>query len=76
MVSEQTFYLLNEDELMKINDLCECLGLAVDKIIRGRRLIREADPFHPAVSGYDKMIHEVMIEEDADDDDEILTTNF
>ena len=38
-MTEQTFYILNEDELMKINDLCECLGIAIDKIIRGRQLV-------------------------------------
>jgi len=65
-MNEQTFYLLNEDELMKIGDLCECLGLAVDKIIRGRRLTRDFDPFHPAVGGYDKMIHDVLVSEDGD----------
>lgn len=60
---EQAFYLLDEEELMKIGDLCECLGLAVEKIIRGRRLIREYDPDHPAVDGYKRMINDVLVDE-------------
>ena len=67
-MNKQTFYILAEEELMQIGDLCESLGLAVDKIIRGRRLIREYSPEHYAVQGYRQMIHDTMIAEDKDYD--------
>jgi hypothetical protein len=55
-MKDETYYLLTESELMKIQDLCESLGLAIDKIIRGRQLIREPASCHPAVQGYEQMI--------------------
>lgn len=64
-MNEETFYMLNDDELLKISELCECLGLAVEKIIRGRRIIRENNPFHPAVRGYERMTEEALLDEEA-----------
>lgn len=58
----QSFYLLDEEELMKITDLCDGLNLAIEKTIRSRRLLREFPTIPSAVSGFQQMLDEADVE--------------
>jgi hypothetical protein len=64
---EQNLYVLDDDELMAIDDLCEGLSLAINKIIRRRRLVRENYTPHPAVTGYQDLVRQALFDEDGDD---------
>jgi len=69
---DQTFYMLDNDELTRIYDLCEGLSLAVGKIIRGRRLIRDYNPPHPAIEGFDHMVKDILLDKEEKALDELF----
>lgn len=57
---ENNHYLLSDTEVMQIQDLCECLTLAIDKIIRRKQILHFGEPTHGAVDGYKFMIDQIL----------------
>jgi len=57
-MSDQDFFVLDEDGLLKISDLIECLGLAIEKIVASNRLIKGRNFDHPAINGFRRMAEE------------------
>jgi len=55
---DKDFFILDEDALEKVNDLIECLGLAIEKIILSNRIIKGNDIEHPSINGFKQMAAE------------------
>lgn len=53
-------YMLTEDDLEKIIDLSNSLGMALEKIIHNRKLPRFFDWTHPSIIDYEDMIEEEL----------------
>lgn len=53
---DESHYLLNDEQFMKIEDLCEGLSLAINKIIRSSKFNTIRVWQHPAISGFEEMI--------------------
>lgn len=60
-MDEQDLYLLDEEDLLKIEDLYQGVALAVEKIIRQKGLYgRTSTRPHPAITGLEFMINQVL----------------
>jgi len=57
---ENNHFLLSDIEVTQIQDLCECLTLAIDKIIRRKQILHFGEPIHGAVDGYKFMIDQIL----------------
>ena len=53
-------YLLTEDDFLKIVDLSNSLGLAIEKVILNSELPKAFDWKHPAIEGYEKLIEDEL----------------
>lgn len=66
-MKNSNLYVLDDAELLAIGDLCEGLGIAIDRIIRRRRLIREVQQTHPAIDGYQELVQATLFDDDEED---------
>jgi len=60
-MDDHDFFILDEDAQLKINDLVECLGLAIEKIVLSNRMIKANGCDHPAIRGFERMAEEAVV---------------